>query len=108
MYNNSKHYDEHRSEREKFIEEYIGDGKVIRSFVVDKGHKDGAEIHSVTDTGLIIIRNIYTGKIITKLIARPNQINRYYKNIEQSPPKWLLDLAKEHERLGYNRRETWK
>jgi len=104
MYNNSKHYDESRSEREKFIEEYIGDGKIIRSFVVDKRHKDGAEIHSITDTGLIIIRNIYSGKIITKLIARPNQLNRLYQNIEQSPPKWLIDLAMKHEKLNYNRK----
>lgn len=98
----TKHYDEERNEREKFIKENIGDGKVIRSFVVDKGHKDGAEIHSITDTGLIIIRNIYTGKIITMLIARPNQLNRLYKTINTTPPKWLIDLAMKHEKLNYH------
>lgn len=101
---NSKHFEEERIKRQQFIEEHIGDGKVIRSFVVDNGHKNGAEIHSITDTGLIIIRNIYTGKIITKLIARPNQLSRYYESIEQTPPKWLIDLAIKHKKLNYNER----
>ena len=100
----SKHYDKQRCKRQRLIDRYInGDGNVIDSFVVDKGHKDGVEIHSITDTGLIIIHNQSTGKLVTKLIARPEQISRYYKNSNKYPPKWLLELAEWHKSLGYNR-----
>ena len=44
----SKHYLDQRNEREKFIEEHLGgDGKVVDSFVVDKGHKNGEERQSI-------------------------------------------------------------
>lgn len=100
----SKHYDEQRGKRQRLIDRYInGDGSVIDSFVIDKGHKDGTEIHSITDTGLIIIHNQNTKKLVTKLIARPEQIKRYYKNSDKQPPNWLLELAEWHKSLGYNR-----
>ena len=99
----SKHYNKHRYKRQKLIDRYInGDGNVIDSFVVNKGHKDGEEIHSITDTGLIIIHNKETKKLVTKLIARPQQIQRYYKDSNKSPPDYLLTLAAWHESLGYN------
>lgn len=101
---NSKHYQSERNRREKIIQNCIhGDGDVIDSFIVDKGHKDGVEIHNITNTGLIIIYNKESGKLITKLIARPAQINRYYSELNRKPPQWLLDLAHWHYRMGYNR-----
>ena len=100
----SKHYDKQRYKRQKLIDRYInGDGNVIDSFVIDRGHKDGAEIHSITDTGLIIIHNQNTGRLITKLVARPEQIKRYYKNSDKQPTNWLLSLAEWHKSLGYNK-----
>ena len=99
----SMHYNNKRYKREKLINEYLnGDGKVIDSFIVDKGHKDGMEKHDITDNGIIIVYNNETKKLVTKLIARPNQIKRYYKNIGREPPKWLLQLAKYHEDMNYN------
>lgn len=99
----SKHYKKSRSHREKLIKNVIGgDGNVIDTFEVDKGHKDGVELHSITDTGLIIIHNKETGKLVTKLIARPAQVMRYYKNSEKSPPMWLMDLLVWHTDLHYN------
>ena len=99
----SNHYIRSRRHRERIINKRInGDGEIIDSFIIDKGHKNGKEIHSVTNTGLIIITNFNTGKMITKLIARPNQIKRYYVDNDKNPPKWLLDLAKWHTLMGYN------
>ena len=101
----SKHYNKKRYKRQRLINRYInGDGHVIDSFEIDKGHKNGKEIHSITDTGLIIISNKETGKIVTKLIARPNQIKRYYKNSNKNPPQCVMVLAEWHMSLGYNRR----
>lgn len=100
---NSKHYSQYRNERQYIIDNFIkGDGNVVDSFVIDRGHKDGAEIHTITDTGLIIVYNKDSGVLVTKLIARPSQIKRYYKNSNKSPPGFLLGLAKEHKEMGWN------
>ena len=66
----SKHYEESRSQREELIKNVLGgDGNIIDTFEIDKGHKDGVELHSITDTGLIIIHNKETGKLVTKLLV---------------------------------------
>lgn len=102
----SKHYQGQRSERERFIEECLGgDGKVVDSFIVDKGHKDGIERHEITDNGIIVIYNVVTNKLCSKLIARPHQIKRYYQSTGRRYPKGykrILALAEEHKNLGYN------
>lgn len=100
----SKHYKRARNQRERTIKKYCcGDGCIIDGFVVDRGHKDGTEVHSITETGMIIIHNYNTGKLVTKLIARPQQIERYYKKAGKKIPYWLLELAQWHQDLGYNR-----
>jgi hypothetical protein len=100
----SKHYNRQRYRREKFINKCCnGDGKIIDEFIVDKGHVNGLERHCITDTGMIIIYNVNSGKLITKLIARPNQIKRYYAETDKVPPPSLLRLAEWHESLGYNK-----
>lgn len=102
----SQHYRNKRNKREKFIDEYLnGDGYIIDGFVIDKGHKDGLEVHSITENGIIIIHNYHSGKLITKLLARPKQITRYYEMTGREPPKEyekILQLAKWHECLNYN------
>lgn len=104
MGNQTNHYKRQRYKRERFIHKYLnGDGNVIDSFIVDKGHKNGLERHCVTDTGLIIIYNVDSGKLVTKLIARVAQIKRYYKDVDKEPPSWLLTLAEWHESLNYNK-----
>jgi hypothetical protein len=75
---------------------YVGDiasMHVLKSFSVDRGHFDGPEIHLITTDGYIIIVNAWTFKLCTVLIARPGQIDRYYKAINQKAPVWLLDKA---------------
>ena len=104
MGNQTNHYKNKRYKREKFISKHLnGDGKIIDSFIVDKGHKNGLERHCITDTGLIIIYNARTNFLITKLIARSNQIRRYYYGTDREPPQSLIRLAEWHESLGYNR-----
>jgi hypothetical protein len=99
----SVHYRTERQGRHTFIQEYIGEGNVIDSFVVDRGHPSGAEIHSVTDTGIIIIHNQRTNKIITELIARPEQLRKLYRLENRKVPKGLLSLAYKHNIASYNK-----
>lgn len=101
----SNHYKNQRSEREKFIEEHLGEGHIIDGFIVDKGHPNGAEVHSLTDNGVIIVHNLMSGKLVTKLLARPQQIKRYYEHTNRELPEEydkLLELAHLHNVLGYN------
>ena len=100
----SKHYREQRNKRERFIKKYLnGDGKIIDTFIVDKGHKNGPERHEITENGIIIIYNASSGELITKIIAREGQLKRYYKNTGREPPSWLLSLCRWHTQLNYNR-----
>lgn len=96
----SKHYKQDRQAREAIIRQ-IGTGKAIATVRVDKGHPNGAELHTVTTTGIIIIRNERTGKMITKLIARPGQIRRYFTEMTEEIQR-VIGIAREHELKGYN------
>ena len=99
----SKHYWGQRGRREKFIKEHLGgDGNLVDSFVIDRGHKNGWERHDIMDNGIIIISNLRTGKLITKKIARPFQITKLYMTQNKTPPKWLLDLAQSHQKVHMN------
>lgn len=96
---NSKHYTKDRQRREAIITQ-IGTGNVIKEVVVDRGHRNGPEVHKITDTALILVYNQRSGKLITKLIARPAQILRYYKEDEPKPTK-VVELARVHAKLKY-------
>ena len=102
----SGHYRDKRYKRERFINKYLyDDGNIVDGFIVDRGHKNGAEVHSLTDNGIIIIHNLQSGALITKLIARPQQIKRYYERTNREKPKeykHILELAEWHNKLGYN------
>ena len=97
---NSNHYVSEREKREQAIKE-IGEGKIVKVAYVDRHHKNGPEIHCISDTGIITVYNQITRKMVTKLIARPGQIERYYEEDEEVP-KYLIDIAKKHKLLGLN------
>lgn len=96
----SKHWSKDRQRRSHIIAQ-IGMGQVIREVVVDRGHRNGPEVHKVTTTGLVVIYNQRTGIMVTVLIARPNQIKRYFP--EEKAPEKILKIALEHTRAGYNK-----
>lgn len=97
----SVHYNSDRQTRRELIQK-IGEGNIIDSFVVDRGHPHGAEVHDVTDTAIIIIHNQQTKKLITELIARPEQLRRLYHQNGREVPKRILELAYKHNMAGYN------
>lgn len=101
---NTRHYDvdKNTAVRREIIEKYIGWGEDIFSAEVDRGHKNGTEIHIITDTAIIKIYNTRTKKHITDLIARPNQIKRVYNAKGQYAPRWLLEIAFENQNRGFN------
>ena len=89
---NSYHWENERTMRNALIRK-IGEGQNIKT--------NGPEIHKLSDTGIITIYNQYTGKLITKLIARPGQVRRFYK-ADEIIPFALLDIARIHQCMAYN------
>ena len=89
-----------RSKRLQVAERLIIEesAKVVRIAVVNKGHKNGNEIHLVYNNGIVKIYNANTRRFITVLIARVPQIERYKVKIT----KTMRDKIKSHIAKGYN------
>lgn len=79
-----------------------GSDIVVDRFIVDKGHKNGAEIHEVYSDSTIKIYNLNTLKLITILFARPAQIKRYYEAFNEQAPELLIKGARLNSHLKRN------
>lgn len=91
----STHYAMDRKEREQLIQQ-IGYGKIIkRVFEQDI-------FYTISTTAIISIMNRQTYKVITRIIARPAQIQKYYAKHNETAPNYLLKIAKQHQDMGYN------
>ena len=92
-----------RSKRLQIAERLIIEesAKVIKIAVVDKGHKNGNEIHIVYNNGVVKVYNENTRKFITVLIARVPQIERYKVKVTKTMRK-KINL---HVKNGYNQIE---
>ena len=89
-----------RSKRLQIAERLIIDesAKVIKIALVNKGHKNGREIHLVYNNGVVKIYNQNTRKFVTVLIARVPQIERYKIKVTKTMKK-KINL---HIKQGYN------
>lgn len=89
-----------RSKRLQVAERLIIEesAKVIRIAVVNKGHKNGNEIHVIFNNGIIKVYNERTRKFITVLIARVPQVERYKIKVT----KTMQSKIKSHIAKGYN------
>ena len=96
----SRHYATERDNREALISE-IGLGEELITIEVDRNHPKGPELHTITSTGIIIIRNKRSHKMVTKLIARPGQIRRYFDEVPEILEK-VITIAQIHQKMGYN------
>ena len=89
-----------RSKRLQVAERLIIEesAKVVKIAIVNKGHKNGNEIHLVYNNGVVKVYNENTRKFITVLIARVPQIERYKVKIT----KTMRNKIKSHIKQGYN------
>ena len=92
-----------RSKRLQVAERLIIEesAKVVKIAVVNKGHKNGNEIHLVYNNGIVKIYNANTRKFITVLIARVPQIERYKIKVTRT----MRNKIKSHIKQGYNQVE---
>ena len=89
-----------RSKRLQIAERLIIEesAKVVKIAIVNKGHKNGNEIHLVYNNGVVKVYNEHTRKFITVLIARVPQIERYKIKVT----KTMRNKIKSHIAKGYN------
>ena len=89
-----------RSKRLQVAERLIIEesAKVIKIAVVNKGHRNGNEIHLVYNNGIVKVYNERTRKFITVLIARVPQVERYKVKVT----KTMRNKIKSHIAKGYN------
>lgn len=89
-----------RSKRLQIAERLIIEesAKVVKIAVVNKGHKNGEEIHVIFNNGIVKVYNARTHKFITVLIARVPQIERYKIKVTKTMRKKINS----HIAKGYN------
>lgn len=89
-----------RSKRLQIAQRLINEecAKVCKIAVVNKGHKDGNEVHVIYNNGIIKIYNANTCRFITVLIAREPQIERYKIKVTKTMRKKISAHVAE----GYN------
>ena len=89
-----------RSKRLQVAERLIIEesAKVVKIALVDKGHKNGKEVHLVYNNGVVKIYNANTRRFITVLIARVPQIERYKIKVTRT----MRNKIKSHIKQGYN------
>ena len=91
-----------RKRRMKWLKEN-GIGNPVLKVLVDKKHENGKEIHCITDKGIILIFNYRSEKFITALIARKQQVKRYYNALNLKPNSAAIKCAERNELYGYNK-----
>ena len=96
---NSRHWDCERQIREEIIRR-IGQGNEIAR--VEYFHNGRRQIHIITDNAIILCYNP-NGMLITKLIARPNQIRRYFPNGYDNKIAKVIEIAYQHQLQGLNK-----
>lgn len=79
--------------RYKIATKYNRKAKIDKTFLVDKGHPDGPELHSVSQNAVIFIINAETRRFITVLLARPGQVRRLYNSCGLDVPECIKKQA---------------
>ena len=82
----TNHFNDRENRLKKIKAKITNIGSPIYSFIVNCGHINGKEIHTITEKGIIVIQNAKTKNIITILIARPGQIKRYWRGLNMDLP----------------------
>ena len=100
----SKHADKERHDEIFKSIELNGDAKINAVFLVDKEHKNGLEIHVITEAAIIFIINYKTRKLITTKNARVGQLEQYYAPCGLVCPQSIIDKAQNNFESGNNLR----
>lgn len=90
--NFTTHFLEERLQRYKEYKHLMTD-KYSINLICDTGHKNGYEIHRINKNAICEIYNLNSKKLITIKALRPGQLYRYYRDVNRTPPKYLIDKS---------------
>ena len=77
----------------------VGVGEVVYKF--QESNQYGPNVHCITDTGVIIIKDVYEDKIITMFMLTERRLFAYWKtHMVGRPPQYLIKL------VGNNQKKT--
>ena len=92
----------HSKQRELRIKHLNLCDNVVSTFLWDRGHKNGPELHFITESANDIIINADSKQLITILNCRVGQIKRLYNPLSIPIPRTVLQMAKLNESLKLN------
>ena len=103
----SYHAREDRKARFELVDMLDHEPTIDKAFVVDRGHKNGKEIHCVTKKGIIYVLNLRKylnnyNSLVTVMVARPRQITRLYEACNLKASETIVNYCRNNQRLGYN------
>ena len=103
----SYHAREDRKARFELVDMLDHKPTIDKAFVVDRGHKNGKEIHCVTKKGIIYVLNLRKylnnyNSLVTVMVARPRQITRLYEACNLKASETIIGYCRNNQRLGYN------
>lgn len=96
----TEHLKDKRKERLDLAISLLDNNDYIEyTFLIDKNHIEGKELHCITHSGIIFILNEYKYNnnipcFITVLLARPNQIKRLYEPFNLHISNYTLKKTK--------------
>lgn len=98
---NSTEYTPSRHTQERMARQHVVEklrGQVHMSFIVDTDHPNGLEVHTVLTSGVVVIGNLESKKLITWLICRPGQLKRYGISNKE-----IIKRSIQNTRMGLNK-----
>ena len=96
--NQTLHLSTERYDRIKEYHFVFGVGNPVHSFIVDKSHINGLEVHVLCSNRLIYIYNKTSKKLVTVLYARDGQLKRYFTRYNRYPKHKFSEYHQ-----GYNK-----
>lgn len=81
--------------------------RVVATFLVDRGCREGLELHNVTANGFDFVLNQYKHEhgypcFITALALRPGQMRNLYELAGETAPAYLVSKARDNQIHGLN------
>lgn len=71
----------------------LGMNEIIRELNIHKGPGNNA-IYSITDTGIVFVKSITTGKLITGYMMSTAQVIAFFDQVGERVPKALFQTVK--------------
>lgn len=103
----SDHAREDRVARFELVSKLDPNPTIDKAFIVDRGHRNGKEIHCVSEKGIIYILNLRKylkdyNSLVTVMIARPRQVTRLYEACDLSASESIINTCRYNQQMGYN------